>query len=169
MNRYFYIPVMDSIVKHEGVSLQDHLRVVDEELFNRELRCYEDMRDMSSDDGILKAKLLKNSSRYSQKTEERYREKKVPRNLVLVLSEEGFYELASEVPMDPIDMSLIEPFEISGVDVVDVFFEHQAYTPVARKFFLQYEKNKSLLEERQDTSLKGKILQKIPFLKDRNS
>ena len=169
MNRYFYVPVMDACVKHEGVSLRDHLRVVDSELFDRECRYFNELCDFSFEDGIMKAKNIKNADRQNSRTSKLYQERLLPRFLVLVSSGSRLYELASEVDMDPISLGMLQNFEISGFSVIDVFMDNPEYTPCARNFFDIYEQNKELLKEPQKKTLKQKVLQRFPFLPSKNS
>lgn len=168
MNRYFYVPVMDPCVMHDGVTLRDHLKVVDYELYSRECKYYDDFSDFSFEDGILNAERIRNANKQNRKTDTLFRERNIPRFMVIVNSGERFYELASEVTIEPIDIDMLESFAITGLDVVEVFYKNPMYTPNARNFFESYEKNKEKLDELIDTSFKGKILRKVSEFKNKN-
>lgn len=169
MNRYFYVPAMDPFVSHEGVSLRDHMKVVDPELYKREIKYFNELCDFAFEDGILRAKRLRNADAHNQKTDKLYRERLLPRFFVLVYRDGTLYELASEVEMDSISLDLLQNFEVLGSSVVDVFIDNPDYTPSARNFFDIYEKNKDRLTEKKDESLKQKVLRRFPFFPGKNS
>ncbi len=169
MNRYFYVPVMDPCVMHDGVSLRDHIRVVDPEIYERECKYFNDLCDFSFERGILHAKKLINAERGNKKTDTLYRERVLPRFLVLVYGDGRFYELSSMEEIDPISLGNISCFEIMGVDVVDVFIDNPNYSPSAKRFFDIYHANKHLLEEPEKKTAKQKVFQKLPFFRKRNS
>jgi len=169
MNRYFYVPVMDSCIKHDGVALRDHLRVVDKELYESECDYFDMTYDLEFDDGLLNSYRFNKADRMNQKIEDMYEERNLPRSIVIVYNDGRFYEMASEEEIDPIELGNIGSFEILGVEVVEVFMDHPKYTPYARNFFDMYEKKKDLPMEKQESSVKQKVLQRFPFLAKRNS
>ena len=163
MNRYFYVPVMDACIKHDGVTLRDHLRVVDPELYERECRYFNELCDFPFEDGVLFAKKLRKADRHNAKTDRLFRERDLPRFLVIVYSKGRLYELSTEEEFDLTSLGDLQCFETVGLSVVDIFCDNPSYTPCARNFFQTYEENKDKLTSLEETSFKQKILQRFPF------
>ena len=164
MNRYYFVPVMDDKILHDGVSLRDHLKVVDKDLYDEEKKIFDDFYEDSYYDGLIQARMYRYSTRRSERAEKKFKDKDVPRFLAIVFnSEKGFYELSSEVSIDPVNRDNIACYEISGIDLVEAFIDYPTYTPITRSFFDAYEKNKGMLDEK-----KPKSLGKFSFFRRRN-
>lgn len=169
MNRYFYIPVTSQNVCHDGVSFQDHLRVVDFELYEREKEYHDSISSLSFEDGKLSPRKLDKITRFNQALEVLYKDRLLVRYLIIVLNESGMYELASEEEIDPIDIEKIQAFEITGEDVVNVFVKNLDYPPFAMNFFESYRKNKKHLNSETPKSTGKKVFQKFLFFLKKNS
>ena len=154
MNRYFYVPVMDSRIMHDGVSLRDHLRVVDPELFDRECKMGFEMGRIH-DNPIAKKK--SDGDYYDKQTDEMFRERMLPRNLLLVLNEYGLSEVGSNACISSVPDEVLKPYEVDGEFVVDVYVDNIDYSVHAMNFFDVYFQNRDKLNEKP----KGKIGQKI--------
>ncbi|MBR6137921.1 MAG: hypothetical protein IKQ06_07180 [Bacilli bacterium] len=177
MNRYYYVSVMDSCIQHDGVSLRDHLRVIDPNLFDKECVLLEEECNLETEPGILSNAMLRHVERFEEKIEAQYEENQIPRHLVIVYNDGRFYELSSEEEVDPVILSDLKHNEMLGVEVVELFMDQPKYAGYARRFFQLYKENKHLLEEENQhlleektkTSIKQKVLQRFPFLSGRNS
>ena len=140
MNRYFYVPVIENCILHDGISLCDHLKMVAPDLYEREDKYFGPF-DGRFFNGIEKAKEM-NSDRKNKKTDQMFKERSFPRFMVIVFNEDHFYELASEVEVDAISFDTLKNYEVLGMDVIDVFTDNPNYTPSARNFFDSYERLK---------------------------
>lgn len=169
MNRYFYVPVMDSHIKHDGLSLRDHLKVVDYELFERECKHGESTENYSFLDEDLSRQRRNNKVLSSCELNKIYQERMIPRSLVLVFSDEGFYELATNENMDPISEDYLLNFEMDGESVVDVFVDNSDYAVHAENFFQIFQEKKDSSDSKEKTSFGRKVMQKLPFLSRKNS
>ena len=127
MNHYYFIPVTHSTIQHDGVTLLEHLSMVDSELYQRSVCGIEER--VSSD--VLHG--------YEEITRKKFSEKLIPRELIVVQNENGqFYELAS---CEVIQMTQIDTFcekEVLGSEVADYFYFHPEYVPSVLHFFDTY-------------------------------
>lgn len=159
MNRYYYVPVMDEHIRCNGVSLRDHLRVVDYDLFDRESNS-EKEENFSFRERILGKK---------GSIDDVYLDRMIPRRIVLVSSPDGFYELATKRFFDTVSKSYLKNFEVSGEAVVDVFVDNLDYSIHVENFFQMYEQNKDKDSEKGKTTVSQKFLSRFPFLSKKNS
>jgi hypothetical protein len=160
MNRYFYVPVIENCILHDGISLGDHLKMIDPELYEREAKYFGPF-DGRFFNGIEQAKNM-NNDRRNRKTDQMFKEKSFPRFMVFVFNEDCFYELASEVEVDAISFDALKNYEVLGMDVIDVFTDNPKYTPSARNFFDSYE---HLKKQNNSTEARPKQLKKGSFFK----
>jgi len=160
MNRYFYVPVIDNCISHDGISLSEHLKIVDLELFERENKFFGPF-DGSFFNGIQEVKKM-NSDYHNKKTDQLFKSRSIPRFIVIVFNEDGLYELASEERIDSISLDYLKQYEVFGMDVIDVFTENPDYTFSAKNFFDSYNKEKN---QKDSDEVQPKKLTKLPFFK----
>lgn len=147
MNRYFYVPVTSNLVMHDGTSLANHLKMIDLELYNRGT-----VDDCSSING----------NGYAIQTGVMYRERLLPERVVVVSGGANyFYELVSEevVSVESIDMLL--PYEVTGLDVLDVFYSNPEYKHEVWNFFDSYKKINCTDTQKDEDIKQKKIGQRL--------
>lgn len=146
MNHYFFVPVTHQTIKHDGVSLLDHLSMIDSELYQRSVCSFEER--VSRD--ILHG--------FTEETRQKFAEKLLPTILIVVQGENGkFYELATR---EAIQMTTIDTFcekEVLGVDVADYFYLNPDYVASALHFFDAYDEKKRKMNQKSE---KGKLYAK---------
>ena len=144
MNRYFYVPVTNSSLSHDGASLASHLKVIDDELFRR---------------GSVDTYNAKDAQQYQYivETGEMYHERMLPDRIVIATDDcIFFYEISSEEPIQIESIESILPCEVSGLDVVDIFTDNPNYRCSVLNFFQAYAK--AIDEENNSRGAqKGKI------------
>ena len=135
MNHYYLIPVTHQTIKHDENTLMEHLSMVDPELH----RC---VVDRTSKDGLRV---------FSKETCEKFDEKLLPTNLIIVFNEKGeFYELATH---EKIDMTTIDTYcenEVLGIEIADYFYYHPDYVATALHFFDSYYEKKRDKSRKKD-------------------
>lgn len=166
MNRYFYVPVMESCLQHDGVSMREHLRIVDPEIYQREKDYKMAFSSLSFEEGKLPADAVEKVCLQDHVLHLLYHSRTLARHLILVQGDSGaLYELASLEAMDPINLQKLEAYEISGEDVVELFMEHHDYVESAVNFFDTYEKKKDIFDEVPKREIPRKVKGKIPFFR----
>lgn len=126
MNRYFYVPVTSCLVNHDGTSLLNHLKMVDEELYTRGSSDSYDAQDALQ-------------FQYLVETDMMYKERLMPKGVVIVTNDfRSYYEVVSGemFQIDSIDDIIL--YEVSGMDVVDIFAEDPEYKCCIINFFDKY-------------------------------
>ncbi len=137
MNHYFYVPVMSQDIGFDGVSLREHLQVVDSELFEKE-------RSISYLVSQANPSKMKERISLEVALNQEFEERQYPRYMILVLNEGRVYELAS---LKDVDSFLDNPAyinEITGEDVVNLFSKGEKYSELIHHFFDSYERRKDL-------------------------
>lgn len=155
MNRYFYVPVTSCLVKHDGTSLLNHLKMIDMELYTR-----------GSIDSYDAHNILQ--FQYIVETDTMYKERLMPKGVVVVTKDNNFfYELATGEIFEIDSIDHILPYEVSGLDVVDIFCEEPEYKCCIMNFFELYSNKKNeLANDKKEKQGKRKIRTKIlEFLK----
>lgn len=155
MNRYFYVPVTSCLVKHDGASLLKHLKMIDEELYTR-----------GSADSYDAQNALQ--FQYLVETDGMYKERLMPKGVVIVTNDfRTYYEVVSgEIfQIDSIDDIL--PYEVSGMDVVDIFAEDPEYKYCVVNFFDQYvsKKNEMSNDKKENLDKRKRKFKILKFLK----
>lgn len=148
MNRYFYVPVTSELVKHDGISLLDHLKMVDKELY------YRSMAEASFE------KLDTPQYEHLVTTKNMFKAKVLPERVIIVDSDNyGRYELVSMEFVEVSSMEELESYEVTGYDVVDIFDDYPSYTDCALNFFDVYsskKEEKEAYEEKHENEIKQK-------------
>lgn len=123
MNHYYYVPVTSDEVKHVGISLADHLKVVDQELYERgEVeKTFTDYDPVELDHMAITKKL--------------YNERMLPEKLIIVEDENGFYELASMQRIQISSKEYLSLFEVTGFDILEIYDETNEYKARTLNFF----------------------------------
>lgn len=148
-NRYYYVPVVARRVFLEDHSLMDVTAIVDEQLSlreeNRVILTYENSSEKDQNLSVTQDIIDK----YNSETSLLYKEKGLPERIVIVQNDKGTYELASEVELSAPNQSYLDCFEVSGIDVVDIFYEQPNYPEMANKYFKIYNKKKRFFQKKK--------------------
>lgn len=129
-NKYFNVPVTSRAIRSRGVSLYNMLKVVDEELYNREIARTEITYDKASPSDKVQI--------HNEITSQLFADRNLPERLILVQDDFGIRELQTGVIFECDFNSYLKAFEIDGMAVVDFFAEDENYSDKADKFINDY-------------------------------
>lgn len=155
MNRYFYVPVTNSIVKHDGTSLLGHLKMIDMDLYNR---------------GSVDSYDAQNALQYQYivETDMMYKERLLPKGVVIVSKDNNFfYELVSGEVFEVDSIDSVLPYEVSGMDVVEIFTEDPEYKTCVLNFFQIFSSKKleNFNNKKEKVDKRKKKFKILEFLK----
>lgn len=132
--RYFNVPVTSRTINSRDVSLFNMLKVVDEELYEREKARVE----MTCDKAISSDRV----QIHNETTSRLFNERQLPERLILVQDSFGIMELQTGVIFECDFESYLKVFEIDGMAVVDFFADDEHYCDKADNFINNYYLNK---------------------------
>ena len=126
-NKYYNVPITSEKIKSKFGSLYSMLKVVDEELYNRELG-----RKIITYSGYSNKSEI---DKYNNETSQMFELRCLPERLILISDEYGIRELQTEFVIDCFSTSYLDAFKIDGDDVVDFFVLDEKYADKVDGFF----------------------------------
>lgn len=144
-NKYFIVPVTASLLKIDGMSLFKILETIDYELAKRE-KTRKEIRYSSKKSATLKLnEILFFEEEHNKKTSMLFKEKGLPEKLVLVKTGEELKELATNVSVEILNEEFLNPFEVTGEDIVDYFVVNKEYEDEAIRLIDAFMEKKKVL------------------------
>ncbi len=151
MKKYYFIPTTATTVKHNGMTLKEHLKYIDTDLYNRERDFLEFVYGRIFY-LVPKGNEL-NEIIEKQRREDKiiYKEHFVPDRLIIVQEDNKYHELASYEPIEVPDELFINSYEITEKEVQKIINEDDDYSAKTISFFhtfaTRFERNSKLTED----------------------
>lgn len=135
MNEYYLVPVTTKAVKFEETSLMEMLSVVGLDLYM--LEEYKMELKYGSDDLSTEEMLVheREAEKLADKIATIFKIRNLPEKLIIVKDEEGFHELATELPVTAVSESFFNVFKITSEEVIEEFLDNESYSRNATNFF----------------------------------
>lgn len=146
-NKYYLVPVTAKAIKFERTSFFEMLYVVDPELCMRkkeEMEMKYVMEGLSKEEMIIHQEL---SEKLSRENNINFELKRLPKQIVVVKTESGIQELATELPITATCDAYLEVFKRTGEDIVEFFMGNENYNDNVINFFDSYVTKEKVLEK----------------------
>ena len=148
MKKYYYVPVTSGNVKHDGITLKEHLKYVDYELYNRECDFLEFVYGRIFSIVPKGMELNKIIEKQREEDEILYKEHFIPDRLIIVKDEDNYYELVSNEKIERPNLLFIDSYEIKESQVQRIMEEDPEYQKKVIQFFHTYQNRTKLMQQR---------------------
>ena len=129
-NKYYNVPVTARMVTSNDVPLLRMLKIVDEELYDREVERVRITYEEETGKRAIKA--------FNRETSQIFNERNLPERLLLIQDNFGLREIETGVLFECKADGYLDSFELDGMAVIDLFVEDECYTDKANKFICDY-------------------------------
>lgn len=136
MNKYYFVPVNDCAITHDGLNLRDHLWFVDKELYVSDCTfrefVYGEIFESLNSEGLQEIK-KEQELEFAALCEE----KGIPQNILLVNDGKDLYEVTTKENFKDINDYMLEGYQINPEDALK-YAQEQEYRQQAKDFFKKY-------------------------------
>ena len=141
MNKYYYVSIKDCAIKHDNLSLRDHLWYVSQNLYYRDCS----FREFLYGKTIEAEKFDELYYNHEKEDEELYNKEGIPYHLILIDDGIYIYELSSRELFDASDDFILDTKEIAADKALNLLENDNNYYSDVKRFFDTYYANKKTM------------------------
>ncbi|MBQ3306811.1 MAG: hypothetical protein IJG68_01300 [Bacilli bacterium] len=170
MKKYYCIPITNSYVFHSGLSLKDHLMIVDYPLYIRDASFKEFFYGRIYCDIPTNQEFENMINKEKEYMSEAFKEKNLPESIIAVSEGNDLYEISSKEKLQSTSSLLDMTFGITEEKAKEYLMDNPDYGVKVRNFFEKYyNKRMNYKEDNQEEKKEENNKQKkLLFIKNKN-